>query len=115
MHRDLWIQDDGTEPHVPYALSKEQIHKLFKWIEELQLPDRYASNISRCVNWKKNCIYGMKAHDCHVFMQKLLPIICRDLLPKHVADPIIELCNFFQDLCSSNTQIIKYSENNVKT
>ncbi|XP_074369192.1 uncharacterized protein LOC141710524 [Apium graveolens] len=107
VHRDLWIQDDGTEPHAPYALSKEQIHKLFKWIEELQLPDGYASNISRCVNWKKTCIRGMKSHDCHVFMQKLLPIVCRDLLPKHVADPIIELCNFFQDLCSSN---LKYSD-----
>ena len=34
-------------------------------------------------------------------MQKLLPIACRDLLPRHVADPIIELCNFFEDLCSS--------------
>ncbi|XP_074362605.1 uncharacterized protein LOC141702917 [Apium graveolens] len=106
VHRDLWIQDDCTEPHALYALSKEQIHKLFKWIEELQPPDGYASNISRCVNWKKNCIRGMKAHDCHVFMQKLLPIICRDLLPKHVADPIIELCNFFQDYAR---QILKYS------
>lgn len=49
----------------------------------------------------------MKSHDCHVFMQKLLPIVCRDLLPKHVADPIIELCNFFQDLCSSS---LKYTD-----
>ncbi|KAL8118490.1 hypothetical protein AgCh_016132 [Apium graveolens] len=38
VHRELWIQDDGTEPHAPYVLSKEQIHKLFKWIEELKLP-----------------------------------------------------------------------------
>ncbi|XP_074341901.1 uncharacterized protein LOC141679298 [Apium graveolens] len=107
VHRELWIRGDGTEPHAPYTLSKEQVHKLFKWIESLKLPDGYVSNISRCVNWVKNCIRGMKSHDGHVFMQKLLPIVCRDLLPKHVADPIIELCNFFQDLCSSN---LKYSD-----
>ncbi|XP_074323075.1 uncharacterized protein LOC141660019 [Apium graveolens] len=107
VHRELWIQGDGTEPHASYTLSKEQIHKLFKWIVSLKLPDGYASNISRCVNWAKNCIRGMKSHDGHVFMQKFVPIVCRDLLPKHVADPIIELCNFFQDLCSSN---IKYSD-----
>ncbi|XP_074323310.1 uncharacterized protein LOC141660243 [Apium graveolens] len=107
VHRELWIRGDGTEPHAPYTLSKEQIHKLFKWIESLKLPDGYASNIYRGVNWAKNCIRGMKSHDGHVFMQKLLPIVCRDLLPKHVADPIIELCNFFQDLCSS---VLKYSD-----
>ncbi|XP_074326945.1 uncharacterized protein LOC141664886 [Apium graveolens] len=107
VHRELWIRGDGTEPHAPYTLSKEQVHKLFKWIESLKLPDGYASNISRCVNWAKNCIRDMKSHDGHVFMQKLLPIVCRDLLPKHVADPIIELCNFFQDLCSLN---LKYSD-----
>ena len=107
VHRELWIQDDGTKPHAPYVLSKEQIHKLFMWIDTLKLPDGYASNMSRCLNWEKNCIRGMKSHDCHIFMQKLLPIVCRDLLPKHVADPIIELCNFFQDLCSSN---LKYTD-----
>ncbi|XP_074342845.1 uncharacterized protein LOC141680549 [Apium graveolens] len=107
VHRELWIRGDGTEPHAPYTLLNKQIHKLFKWIESLKLPDGYASNISRCVNWAKNCIRGMKSHDDHIFMQKLLPIVYRDLLPKHVADPIIELCNFFQDLCSS---VLKYSD-----
>ncbi|XP_074324381.1 uncharacterized protein LOC141661296 [Apium graveolens] len=107
VHRELWIQYNGIKPHAPYVLSSEQVQKLYKWIVSLKLPDGYASNISRCVNWKKNCIRGMKSHDCHVFMQKMLPIVCRDLLPKHVSDPIIELCNFFQDLCSSS---LKYTD-----
>ncbi|XP_074355723.1 uncharacterized protein LOC141695375 [Apium graveolens] len=107
VHRELWIRGDGTEPHASYTLSKEKVHKLFKWIASLKLLDGYASNISRCVNWEKNCICCMKSHDGHVFMQKLLPIICRDLLLKHVADLIIELCNFFQDICSST---LKYSD-----
>ena len=31
-----------------------------------------------------------------------MPIVCRDLLPRHVADVLIELSNFFQDLCLAN-------------
>ncbi|KAL8095220.1 hypothetical protein AgCh_036611 [Apium graveolens] len=72
VHRELWIQDDGTMPNAPYVLSWDQLLKLFRWIYTLQLPDGYASNISR-----------------------------------HVADVLIELSNFFQDLCSAN---LKYSD-----
>ncbi|KAL8120081.1 hypothetical protein AgCh_017275 [Apium graveolens] len=39
LNHDLWIQDDGTKPNAPYVLTREQVHKLFKWIEELKLPD----------------------------------------------------------------------------
>ncbi|XP_074322753.1 uncharacterized protein LOC141659723 [Apium graveolens] len=107
VHRELWIQDDGTMPNAPYVLSRDQLLKLFRWIYTLQLPDGYASNISRCVNFETKSIHGMKSHDCHIFMQKLLPMICRDLLPRHVADVLIELSNFFQDLCSST---LKYGD-----
>ncbi|XP_074361259.1 uncharacterized protein LOC141701533 [Apium graveolens] len=47
VHRELWIQDGNTMPSAPYVLEKEQILKSFKWIEELELPDGYVSNISR--------------------------------------------------------------------
>ncbi|XP_074323719.1 uncharacterized protein LOC141660630 [Apium graveolens] len=49
VHRELWIQDDGTMPNAPYVLSRDQLLKLFRWIYTLQLPDGYASNISRLV------------------------------------------------------------------
>ncbi|XP_074336058.1 uncharacterized protein LOC141673226 [Apium graveolens] len=92
VHCELWIQDDGTTPDAPYVLGKEQINKLFHWIKSLNLLD--------------GCIRGMKSHDCHIFMQKLLPIVCHDLLPKNVADVLIELSNLFQDLCLAN---LKYT------
>ncbi|XP_074378214.1 uncharacterized protein LOC141719736 [Apium graveolens] len=107
IRRELWVQDRDIMPHAPYALLREQVDNLFEWISTLKLPDGYVSNISRCVNFEKHTIRGMKSHDCHFFMQKLLPIVCRNLLPRQVADAIIELSNFFQDLCSST---LKYSD-----
>jgi Domain of unknown function (DUF4218) len=44
----------------------------------------------------------MKSHDCHVFMQGLLPIAFRELLPKEVWEPITELSIFFKELTSTS-------------
>jgi len=29
-------------------------------------------------------LYGMKSHDCHIFMQTLIPLAYPDLLPKGI-------------------------------
>jgi hypothetical protein len=44
---------------------------LLEWIRKLHLPDRYASNLTRCVVMNELKISGMKSHDCHVFMELL--------------------------------------------
>ncbi|BBH02246.1 transposable element gene, partial [Prunus dulcis] len=54
-------------------------------------PDGYASNIARCVNVDGGKFTGLKSHDCHVFMQRLLPVGIRHLLPEDVVKPIIFL------------------------
>ncbi|KAK2638769.1 hypothetical protein Ddye_026564 [Dipteronia dyeriana] len=40
----------------------------------------------------ENKISGMKTHDCHVFFERLLQLIVREMLPRHVSDAVIELC-----------------------
>ena len=47
---------------------------------------------------------GMKSHDCHVFIEYLLPIALRELLD-HVWSSLIELSEYFRDLCSSTLRI----------
>ena len=42
----------------------------------------------------------MKTHDCHVFLERLLPLAVRDFLPKKVSDALTELSNSFKELCS---------------
>jgi len=45
-------------------------------------------------------MHGMKSHDCHVFMECLLPIAFSSL-PPHVLNPLIEISHFFKDFCST--------------
>ena len=40
----------------------------------------------------------MKSHDCHIFMQRLIPIAFRELLPANVWQALTELSIFFKDL-----------------
>ncbi|GJZ55343.1 zinc finger, PHD-type containing protein [Tanacetum coccineum] len=47
-----------------------------------------------------NNITGMKSHDCHIMMHRLLPYGVQRYLPKNIAEPIIELCLFFKQLCA---------------
>ncbi|KAM3251583.1 hypothetical protein P3L10_005653 [Capsicum annuum] len=49
----------------------------------------------------KRKLFGMKSHDCHVFMQRLIPIAFRELLPQNVWQPLTELSLFFKDLTST--------------
>ena len=58
---------------------------------------------------------GMKSHDCHVFMQRMLPIAFREVLPKSIWDALTELSHFFRDICSTvmDSKHIETLEKNI--
>ena len=77
-----------------YSLEKDAKEALCIWMKELRFPDGYASNMGRCVDMKMHKLFGMKSHDCHVFMQRLIPIAFRELLPGNVWQALIEISIF---------------------
>ncbi|XP_052621646.1 uncharacterized protein LOC128127243 [Lactuca sativa] len=87
-----------------FALSKEQVAKICQWLIKLKFPDGYASNLGGggggCVNVDDNSFYKFKSHECHVFLQRLLPISLRGMVPNSTWDAITELCTFFRVICS---------------
>ena len=87
---------------VPFVLNKSQKKDVLEWVKKLRFPDGYASNLGRCVDAKKLKMFGMKSHDCHVFMQRLLPIALREFLPNRIWEPITEISLFFKQLTSSS-------------
>ncbi|XP_021744024.1 uncharacterized protein LOC110710077 [Chenopodium quinoa] len=99
--------DRGKEiiPKAPFALDKAQRNVLCEWVKQLRFPDGYASNLSRCVDFQAYKLYGMKSHDCHVFMERMLPTALRELLPGHIWNAIIEISQFFRDLCCYTTSV----------
>lgn len=54
----------------------------------------------KVVNVLEHKILGMKTHDCHVFLEILLPLTVREVLPKQVYDALIKLSTFYRELCA---------------
>ncbi|KAL0325547.1 UNVERIFIED_CONTAM: hypothetical protein Sradi_5124000 [Sesamum radiatum] len=83
--RDEMKAFDGKKDDrcAPVLQSGEEIMEQLSSIEQVQF-DGFASNISRCVKEKELTISGLKSHDCHVLLQRLLPLATRGYLHKEV-------------------------------
>ena len=71
----------------------------------MKFSDEYTSNILKLVDLKKYTFKGMKIYDCHVFMERLLPLAFRGLLPKPIVHVLTDLSNFFKAICSSKFSV----------
>ncbi|KAL9379139.1 hypothetical protein Peur_027621 [Populus x canadensis] len=116
--KNMELVCDGSrvaKPRASFVLEKNAQLLVYKWLKSLRFPDGHASNISRLVNTEECRLYEMKSHDCHVFMQTLIPLAFRDLLPKGIWDALTEISHFFRDICSSklNVDHIERLEKNI--
>ncbi|GLT84287.1 hypothetical protein SLE2022_025270 [Rubroshorea leprosula] len=103
----LYYDSSGSlcKPNASYALDTNKKRCLCTWLKNVRFPDGFASNIARCVNLAELRLVGLKSHDCHIFMQCLIPIAFRGLLPDSIWGPLTEVSNFFRALCSPNVNI----------
>nr|GFD30307.1 hypothetical protein [Tanacetum cinerariifolium] len=92
-------------PKACYSLGKEEKKAVCDWVAKLKFPDGYVSNMTRCVDMKKYKMFGVKSYDCHVFMQRLIPIAFRALLPMTVWKALTELSLFFKDLTCTTIEM----------
>ncbi|KAL0325043.1 UNVERIFIED_CONTAM: hypothetical protein Sradi_5073600 [Sesamum radiatum] len=93
-----------------YTLTKDQKRKVCEWVKCLRFPDGHASNLSRCVDMTELRLHGMKSHDCHIFMQKLILVAFREMVPEHVWSALTEVSLIFKVLCSTTLDIRKVQE-----
>ena len=109
---------DGSQvakPRASFILDKNAQLLVYKRLKSMRFPDGHASNISRMVNIEECRLYGMKSHNCHVFMQTLILLAFCDLLAKGIWDALMEINHFFRDICSRklNVDHIERLETNI--
>ena len=113
IREELWLRQKTNnkyeKPHASYTLTKEECKSFCQFIRSVRAPDGYASNISRCVT-DNNKLKGMKTHDCHVLLQKILPVALLPYLTKNIRGTLIELCQFFQKICAKTIRISDIEE-----
>ncbi|XP_026416083.1 uncharacterized protein LOC113311461 [Papaver somniferum] len=102
--------DKFIKPPACYVIKPEDRKKFCQFLKSVKFPDGYASNISRNAHVNDGKVFGLKSHDCHVLLQRLLPVAIRPYLRREVSAPLIELCNFFHDLCAKTLSVSHLDE-----
>ncbi|KAL0331757.1 UNVERIFIED_CONTAM: hypothetical protein Sangu_1721200 [Sesamum angustifolium] len=97
-------------PKAVYTLAKERKRRVCEWIRGLKFPYGYASTLPHCIDMMELRMHGIKSHDCHVFMQKLIQIVFREMLPEHVWSALTEASLLLQSICSTTVDVHKFHE-----
>ncbi|KAL5569048.1 hypothetical protein UlMin_025623 [Ulmus minor] len=108
IRHELHLFEDGNKlmkPAADYTFSEANRRKFCRFIRSVKFPDGFASNMSKKVAQNDSRLLGLKSHDCHVIMQRLLPVGCRSLVTKNIWSTIVELCTFFKQLCASTVNV----------
>jgi hypothetical protein len=60
----------------------------------MKVPSGYSSNIKGIISMKDKKFTNLQAHDCHMLMTQLLPVVLRGVLPKKIRLALVKLCAF---------------------
>lgn len=88
------------KPRANYCVSKEDKIIILKWFKQLMFPDGFAANLRRVVNLAQKKFIGLKSHDHHIIMERLLPVALRGFIPEAEWREIAELSFFYRQLCA---------------
>jgi hypothetical protein len=69
-------------------------------LKNLKFLDGYAAGFRRAMNLKSGKLSGVKSHDYHIFMERLLPVIFHRYLDDDVWTALAELSHFYRQLCA---------------
>ena len=108
IRRHLWLEKKGDKfikKHPFFTMKPGPKKEFLKFLTSVQFPDGYAANISRNVKIAQGKILGLKSHDCHVFLQRLILVGIRKFLPKNVVESIMMLSKFFQQLRAKSLRV----------
>ena len=83
---------------------------MLEWFQTLIFPDGYAANLRRGVNLATMRINGLKSHDYHIWIERLLPMMVRGYLPDPVWQVLAELSFFFRQLCAKELSLTVIEE-----
>jgi hypothetical protein len=62
--------------------------------------DGFAANLRRGANPSTGKVIGIKSHDFHIWIERLLLLMVRGFVPEHIWVMLVELSYFFRQLCA---------------
>ncbi|KAL5647873.1 hypothetical protein ACJX0J_042228, partial [Zea mays] len=87
----LVLLQSGAKPRASFCLKSKQNKEVMVWLKNLKFPDGYAARFRRSVNLRTGKMNGLKSHDYHIIMERLLPVMFRGYLNNDVWTALAEL------------------------
>jgi hypothetical protein len=81
-------------------LKPKERKEVMSWMQDLKFTDGYAAGFKRVVNMEIGKINGLKRHDYHIFMERLLLVMFHGYLNDDVWITLVELTHFYRQLCA---------------
>ena len=74
---------------------------MMQWVlEKLRFSDGYAGNIMKGVNMSTLRIGGLKSHDYHVWLERVMLVMIRGYVSEEIWRVLAEVSYFFHQLCA---------------
>jgi hypothetical protein len=74
--------------------------EVLRWIKTMKFPDRYATNIERAVNVGTDKLNGLKSHEYHIFIKRLMSIMFCGYFKVDLWKMFAELSYFYREICA---------------
>jgi hypothetical protein len=115
LHPQKTRNDKSYLPPACFTMTPREKDSFLRVLQDIRVPDGYASNISCYIQLNQRKIIGLKSDDNHILMQQLLPIAIRGSLPKKVCSALIDLSCFFREICSKvlNVEDLEHLEKKI--
>ena len=95
------VKKGWSKPKAPFCPTRPQRKEILQWILDcLFFPDGYAANIMRGVNLSTLRITGLKSHDYHVWLERVMPVMIRGYVDEDIWLVLTKLSFFFRQLCA---------------
>ena len=99
------------KPKAWFNLKREHMREILIWVKKkLMFPDGYAANLARGASLEKLKIFGLKSHDWHIWLERIMPVMLRGYIPEDEWLVMAELSYFFRVLCAKELSPIVIEE-----
>jgi hypothetical protein len=85
---------------VLFCLKPKERKEVLICLQNMKFPDGYAAGFRRAVNLDSGKLGGVKSHDYHICMERLLPVMFHGYSNDDVWKVLVELSHFYRQLCA---------------
>jgi hypothetical protein len=96
----LELDERGGKRRAPFCLNVKDRKEVMIWMKRMKFSDSYAAGVKWCVNVKAKKIHGLKSHDYHIIIERLLPVMLHGYLDDDIWEVLAELSYFYRQLCA---------------